>query len=213
MQVRALARISWYVIAYASLCAPAAGVPPSGEKYRDTALFYACRPKKQPPERGKIPQLPWKICAPPTNAHPTGTFRSLRNRWPAGETASTSRKRGSPTGLPLSSLRRKLPAGVVDGVGRRQDQLTDGHHRVAVVDEVRQNRRQSLRRVERGIVEQHDAPRLHLGGHPLADGFRVVILPVEGVPIGNDLKSLWRKGLLVWWRCASDKKLTCKRGV
>jgi hypothetical protein len=67
--------------------------------------------------------------------------------------------------------------------------------------------------VERGIVEQHDAPRLHLGGHPLADGFRVVILPVEGVPIGNDLKSLWRKGLLVWWRCASDKKLTCKRGV
>lgn len=142
-----------------------------------------------------------------------GTFLSLRNRWPAGETAPTSRKRGSPTGLPLSSLRRKLPTGVVDGVGRGQDQLADGHHRVAVVDEVRQNRRQSLRRVERGIVEQHDAPRLHLGGHPLADGFRVVILPVEGVPIGNDLKPLRCKGLRVWQMCALAKKLTCKQGV
>ena len=115
-----------------------------------------------------------------------------------------------PTGLPLSSLRRKLPAGVVDGVGRGQDQLADGHHRVAVVDEVRQNRGQSLRRVERGIVEQHDAPWLHLGGHPLADGLRVVILPVEGVPIGNDLKPLRRKGLQVWQLCALGKNLTYK---
>lgn len=110
-------------------------------------------------------------------------------------------------------LRRKLPAGVVDGVGRVEDELGDGEDGVAVVDEVGEDSGQRLRRVEGGVVEQHDAARLHLGGHPLADGVRVVILPVEGVPIGKDLKPLSRKGLRVWQLCASDKKLTCKWGV
>ncbi len=30
---------------------------------------------------------------------------------------------------------------------------------------------------------------------------------------GNDLKPLWRKGLLVLSLCASAKNLTCKRGI
>ena len=86
---------------------------------------------------------------------------------------------------------------MVDGVGSLQDQLADGQHGVALIDEVLQNTGQCLRRVERGVVEQHDTARLDLGGHPLADGGRVIILPVEGVPIGNDLKPLRRKGLQV----------------
>ena len=94
-------------------------------------------------------------------------------------------------------LRRKLPAGVVDGVGRVEDELGDGEDGVAVVDEVGEDSGQRLRRVEGGVVEQHDAARLYLGGHPPADGVRVVILPVEGVPIGKDLKPLRRKGLRV----------------
>ena len=110
-------------------------------------------------------------------------------------------------------LRRKLPAGVVDGVGRVEDELGDGEDGVAVVDEVGEDSGQRLRRVEGGVVEQHDAARLHLGGHPLADGVRIVILPVEGVPIGKDLKSLSRKGLLVLPLCALAEKLTCKWGA
>ena len=110
-------------------------------------------------------------------------------------------------------LRRELPPGVVDGVGRIEDQLADGHNGVAIVDKTAEDGGQRLRRVQRGIVEQHDAPRLHLGRHPLAYRLRVVVLPVQGVPIGNDLKPLRRKGLLGWWRCASGKNLTCKRGV
>lgn len=95
-------------------------------------------------------------------------------------------------------LRRELAAGVVDGVGRGQDELGDGENGVAVVDEAGEDGGQRLRRVEGGVVEQHDAARLHLGGHPPADGVRVVILPIEGVPIGKDLKPLRRKGLQVW---------------
>ena len=38
-------------------------------------------------------------------------------------------------------------------------------------------------------------------------------LPVQTVPIGNDLKPLCRKGLRVWRWCASGKKLTCKWDV
>ena len=110
-------------------------------------------------------------------------------------------------------LRRELPPGVVDGVGRIEDQLADGHNGVAVVDKTAEDGGQRLRRVQRGIVEQHDAPRLHLGRHPLAYRLRVVVLPVQRVPIGNDLKPLRRKGLRVRRRRASGKNLTCKRGV
>lgn len=107
-------------------------------------------------------------------------------------------------------FRRELSPRVVDGIVARQNQLTDGQHGVALVDKVFQNAGQRLRRVERGIVEQHDAPRLHLGCHPLVNGIGIVILPVEGVPIGKDLKPLRRKGLLVLPLCALGKNLTCK---
>ena len=110
-------------------------------------------------------------------------------------------------------LHRELSSRVVDGVGDLQDQLADGQHGVALVDEMLQNAGQRLRRVERGVVEQHDAARLDLGGHPLAYGVRIVVFPVEGVPIGNDLKPLRRKGLRVWYLCALGKILTCKWGV
>ena len=86
---------------------------------------------------------------------------------------------------------------MVDGVGLGEDELADGHHGVAVVDKAAEDGGQRLRRVQRGIVEQHDAPRLHLGCHPLAYRLRVVVLPVQGVPIGKDLKPLSRKGLRV----------------
>ena len=94
-------------------------------------------------------------------------------------------------------LRRELPADVVDDVGRGENELGDGEDGVAVVDEVGEDSGQRLRRVEGGVVEQHDAARLYLGGHPPADGVRVVILPVEGIPIGKDLKPLCRKGVRV----------------
>ena len=110
-------------------------------------------------------------------------------------------------------FRRELPAGVVDGVGRIEDQLTDGHNGIPVVDQAVEDGRQGLRRVQRSVVEQHDAPRLHLGCYAPAYRIRVVVLPVQGVPVGNDLKPLRRKGLRVWQLCASGKKLTCKWGV
>ena len=110
-------------------------------------------------------------------------------------------------------FRRELPSGVVDGVGRIEDQLADGHNGVAVVDKTAEDGGQRLRRVQCGIVEQHDAPRLHLGRHPLAYRLRVVVLPVQGVPVGKDLKSLWCKGLLVLPLCALAEKLTCKWGA
>lgn len=110
-------------------------------------------------------------------------------------------------------FRRELPAGVVDGVGRIEDQLTDGHNGIPVVDQAVEDGRQGLRRVQRSVVEQHDAPRLHLGCYAPAYRIRVVVLPVQGIHIGKDLKPLSRKGLRVWQLCASGKKLTCKWGV
>ena len=110
-------------------------------------------------------------------------------------------------------FRRKLPAGVVDGVGRIEDQLTDGHNGIPVVDQAVEDGRQGLRRVQRSVVEQHDAPRPHLGCYAPAYRIRVVVLPVQGVHIGNELKPLRRKGLRVWQLCALAEKLTCKWGV
>lgn len=63
---------------------------------------------------------------------------------------------------------------MVDGVGLGEDELADGHHGVAVVDETGEDGGQGLRRVQRGVVEQHDAALLHPAGYPLADGIRVV---------------------------------------
>ena len=92
-------------------------------------------------------------------------------------------------------LRGELPACVVDGVGRFEDQLGDRHNGVAIVDKAGENGGQCLRRVQRGVVEQDNAPRLHPGRHPLAYRVRVIVLPVEGVHIGKDLKPLYHKGL------------------
>ena len=102
---------------------------------------------------------------------------------------------------------------MVDGVGLGEDKLADGHHGVAVVDETGEDGGQGLRRVQRGVVEQDDAPLLHSAGHPLADGVGVIILPVQGVPIGKDLKPLRCKGLRAWRRRALAENLTCKRDV
>ena len=102
---------------------------------------------------------------------------------------------------------------MIDGIGLGEDELADGYHSVAVIDEAGENGGQGLRRVQGGVVEQHDAALLHPAGHPLADGVRVIVFPVQRVPIGNDLKLLRRKGLQVWQLCASGKNLTCKWGV
>lgn len=83
-------------------------------------------------------------------------------------------------------FRRELPTGVVDGVGLGQDQLGDGHHSVAIVDEAGEDGGQRLRCMQRGVVEQHDAAGLDLGGHALADGVRVVVLPIQRVHIPLD---------------------------
>ena len=64
--------------------------------------------------------------------------------------------------------------------GGGEDELGDGEDGVAVVDEAGEDSGQRLRCVEGGVVEQHDAARLYLGGPPPADGVRVIILPVEG---------------------------------
>ena len=110
-------------------------------------------------------------------------------------------------------LRRELTAGVVDGVGGLKYQLADGDHGVAVIDEAAEDGGEGLRRVQRGVVEQDDAAGLDFGGHALAYRVRVVVLPVEGVPVGNELKPLRRKGLQVWRLCASAENLTCKWDV
>lgn len=47
----------------------------------------------------------------------------------------------------VETVRRELPAGVVDGVGRIEDQLTDGHNGIPVVDQAVEDGRQGLRRV------------------------------------------------------------------
>lgn len=72
---------------------------------------------------------------------------------------------------------------MVDSVGLGEDELADGHHGVAVVDETGEDGGQGLRRVQRGVVEQNDAALPHPAGHPLADGIRVV----------NELKSRVRR--------------------
>ena len=110
-------------------------------------------------------------------------------------------------------LRGELPACVVDGVGCFEDQLGDRHNGVAIVDKAGENGGQCLRRVQRGVVEQDNAPRLHPGRHPLAYRVRVIVLPVEGVPIGKNLKPLRRKELRDWRLCASGGNLTCKWGA
>ena len=89
----------------------------------------------------------------------------------------------------LRAFRGELPSRVVDGVVLPVNELGYGHHRQPLVDETLQYLRQSLRRVEGGVVEQHDAALFGLACHPLADGGGVVVLPVQAVTTGNKGKS------------------------
>lgn len=83
----------------------------------------------------------------------------------------------------------KLSAGVVDGVGGREEELGDGHHGVAVADEGVQDAGQRLRRVQGGVVEQDDAARAHLPANALRDGGRVQVFPVQTITTGNPLNA------------------------
>ena len=90
-------------------------------------------------------------------------------------------------GAPMSCLcsgncfRRELPAGVVDGVGRIEDQLTDGHNGIPVVDQAVEDGRQGLRRVQGGVVEQHDGAGFHRVHDLFGDGCGVWLFPVQAV--------------------------------
>lgn len=98
-------------------------------------------------------------------------------------------------------FRRELPAGVVNGVGLGQDQPGDGHHSVAIVDEAGEDGGQRLRRVQRGVVEQHDAAGLDLGGHTLADGVRIVAIGITSDP-GSDFRT--HADLLIDYGCGQE---------
>lgn len=91
-------------------------------------------------------------------------------------------------------FRRELPAGVVDGVGRIEDQLTDGYNGIPVVDQAVEDGRPGPPACAARVVEQHEAPRLHLGCYAPAYRIRVVVLPVQGVPIGQRLKAVAAQG-------------------
>ena len=58
---------------------------------------------------------------------------------------------------------------VVDGIFPVQDDLRNRHEGVALLKQALDDPRQSLRRVERRIVKQHDGTRLDLACHPLGD--------------------------------------------
>ena len=78
-----------------------------------------------------------------------------------------------------------LAAGVVDvGVTREQD-LRDRHDRIPLREQVFDDRGQRFGRMQPRVVEQNDAPRLHLGRYALIDLARRQLFPVErvGVPL------------------------------
>lgn len=87
-----------------------------------------------------------------------------------------------------------LAAGVVQGevLARLpgEDELAHGDDVVALLEQVLQNPRQGLGGVEGGVVEEDDGPGAHVPRHPLGDGGRVIILPVQAVPAGSGCKGL-----------------------
>ena len=87
-------------------------------------------------------------------------------------------------------LRRTLPAGVVDGVFPRQNDLGYGHEGIPLLEEGLDDGGQGLRRVEGGVVEQDDGAGLDLGGHPLDDLSGGQVLPVQAVTERNKGKFL-----------------------
>ena len=83
-----------------------------------------------------------------------------------------------------------LPTGVVNGVVFRINQFAYGNHGVAALMHEFQDGGQGLRGVEGGVVEEDDGPGAHVPCHPLGDGGRVIILPVQAVPAGSGCKGL-----------------------
>lgn len=98
--------------------------------------------------------------------------------------------------------------GVVGAAFPGEDQLADGHDVVALPDQILQNGGQGLGGVEGGVVEEDDGPRPHPGGHPVGDGGRIVVLPVQTVPDGSGCKVLRDFGLL----CPKGRSSACYRG-
>lgn len=85
-----------------------------------------------------------------------------------------------------------------------QDELAHGDDLVPFLEEIFQDGGEGLRGVEGGVVEEDDGAGADLGGHPLGDGGRVVVLPVQAVPTGSGCKAPERKGseqegLLRYW--------------
>lgn len=91
-----------------------------------------------------------------------------------------------------------LAAGVVQGevLARLpgEDELAHGDDVVALLEQIFQDTRQGFGGVEGGVVEEDDGPGAHVPCHPLGDGGRVIILPVQAVPAGNRCKYLGRSG-------------------
>ncbi len=91
-----------------------------------------------------------------------------------------------------------LAAGVVQGevLARLpgEDELAHGDDVVALLEQIFQDTRQGLGGVEGGVVEEDDGPGAHVPCHPLGDGGRVIVLPVQAVPAGSGCKGLERKG-------------------
>ena len=144
-----------------------------------------------------------------------------RNRWSEYDvtceppTAQGNRRAAGADSADVSRFRAlALPSGMVDvRFFVRQQDLGDRHDLIALAEQVVEDIRQRLRRVLARVVKENDGAVCHLPRHALGDLSSGDALPVERIPIGNDLKPLRRKGLLGWWRCASGKNLTCKRGV
>ena len=70
-----------------------------------------------------------------------------------------------------------------------KQQLGYGDYRVSVCQQELNDPRQSFRRMQRGIVEQHYASRLDTAGHTLMYLRGRQILPVKAVPTGNGFKA------------------------
>lgn len=92
---------------------------------------------------------------------------------------------------PPAALRQgALPSGVVDGVVGAalplKNELADGYNIVSLLEQVLQDPRQSLRRVQGGVMEEDNGSRPHLFRHPLGDGGRVIVLPVQAVHVPLD---------------------------
>ena len=123
---------------------------------------------------------------------------------------STAKKRNQaeritdPFRLISASARRDLRAGGVDGVIPVDYVLRDGHDRVSVRLQRLDDPGERLRRVLGGVVEQYDAPRLHLREHAAGDLVGSDALPIETVTFPHSVQPLVPKGLRDFWYIIQD---------